>query len=97
MELVKEVAAAVLAAGILWAFGVSYLFYRKVSDWIRARKLRARLASGAFSADALAAATRYYVRPLYSNLDPANEWEPMSSLINARADPFSMADRFFAA
>lgn len=94
MEILNNVVATLVAAVIIWAIGLPGIGYRKLSSLIKGFRVRRKLATGLFDQQALQAATRYYIRPLYSNVDPANEWEPAHALINARSDLFAMVDRF---
>ena len=54
------------------------------------------MASGGIDETTIDAATRCYVRPMYSSVDPANDAEPRHSLINARSDLFKMFEGFLS-
>lgn len=94
MEIIKDVIAGLAVVAIAWAIGLPLFVARQISRRLSGWRLSKNLATGLFTKAALDNAVSYYVRPMYSNLDPANEWEPAIALINARADLFDMMKRF---
>ncbi|MGO1000554.1 NACHT domain-containing protein [Lysobacter sp. CA196] len=96
MDVLKDVLAALIAALIIWGLGIPRIIYRTGASFVKEFRLRKRIASSLLDPQAVRNATRFYVRPFFSSVDPSNDLEPSHSLINARSDLFTMIDRFLS-
>lgn len=93
-EILIGLIVTILGLLVAWAAGIP----SKIARWLwrnfQNRRLIRRISIGLFDEKTIESAVEFYVRPMYSNLDPANESEPSHALINARADLFGMFDHF---
>lgn len=95
-EVLNSVVGGLLLTLILAIFGLPQQAWKKLSAFQSRSRVKRKMASGLYDDDTLESALRYYVRPKYASVDPAEYQEPAESLLDARADLFNAMDKFLA-
>ena len=90
----RTIATTLILSLMLFFAGLPQRLWTKTVSILRRRKLEKSIASGIYDNNTIESAVRFYVRPKYASVDPAEYQEPAEALLNARADLFTAMDDF---